>query len=247
MPEGTRINKFLASCGFGSRRDCDQLVAAGRVQVNGRPATPATRVVPGDHVKLDSRRVHVRHTTTVLFHKPRGFVCSKDDELGRPTIYSLLPPNLHHLNHVGRLDLDSEGLLVLTNDGDLAQRLSHPSNRVEKEYLVTTTGPVPDDSLARISLGVRTPLGKLAAKAVFRLSPRRFAVVLDHGVKRQIRLMFEALGHTVTRLVRIRIGSLTDETLKPGAWRALDHATITILLSNPRKTASGRGGRQLRD
>jgi len=247
MPEGTRINKFLASCGKGSRRDCDQLVLASRVQVNGRPATPATRVLPGDHVKLDGHRVQARHTTTVLFHKPAGFVCSKDDELGRPTIYSLLPPNLHHLNYVGRLDLDSEGLLVLTNDGDLAQRLAHPSNRVEKEYLVNTSTTVPDDSLARISLGVRTPHGTLAAKAIYRLSPRRFAVVLDHGIKRQIRVMFEALGHTVTRLVRVRIGALADETLKPGAWRTLDHAAITILLANPRKTPSERGGRQLRD
>lgn len=246
MPEGTRINRFLASCGLGSRRDCDALVMAGRVQVNGRVATPATRVEAGDHVKLDGHRVQARHSTTILLHKPRGYVCSKDDELGRPTIYSLLPPKWHHLNHVGRLDLDSEGLLVLTNDGDLAQRLSHPSNRVEKEYLVSTAAPVPDESLARISLGVPTAAGKLAAKAVYRLGPRRFAVVLDHGVKRQIRLMFEALGHAVVRLARIRIGSLADDGLAAGDWRILDHAAITFLLANPRKSASGRGGRQLR-
>jgi 23S rRNA pseudouridine2605 synthase len=246
MPEGTRINKFLASCGLGSRRDCDALVMAGRVQVNGRVATPATRVAEDDHVKLDGRRVQARHPTTILFHKPRGYVCSKEDELGRPTIYSLLPPKWHHLNHVGRLDLDSEGLLVLTNDGDLAQRLSHPSNRVEKEYLVSTGDPVPDESLARISLGVHTAEGKLAAKAIYRLGQRRFAVVLDHGIKRQIRLMFEALGHSVSRLSRVRIGSLADESIAPGDWRVLDHAAITILLSNPRKSGPGRGGRQLR-
>ena len=138
MTDGTRLNKYLASCAVGSRRKCDEIIQAGRVEVNGHPCVNlGTRVSPADHVRVDGKRVSPKEPLVVAFHKPRGYVCTREDELGRRTIYDLLPESLRALHHVGRLDLDSEGLLILTNDGDLSQKLMHPSKSVEKEYLVT--------------------------------------------------------------------------------------------------------------
>jgi len=138
MNEGVRLNKYLASCAVGSRRNCDELIQAGRVEVNGSPClNMGTRIVPTDHVRVDGKRVRAKESVVIIFHKPRGYVCTREDELGRETIYTLLPQGLRALHHVGRLDRDSEGLLILTNDGDLSQQLMHPSKSVEKEYLVT--------------------------------------------------------------------------------------------------------------
>jgi pseudouridine synthase len=234
MNEGVRLNKFLASCGVGSRRACDELIQAGRVEINGSPCLNlGIRVGGGDFVKVDGKRVTPKVQTTVAFHKPRGLVCSKDDELGRDTIYSLLPGTLRTLHHVGRLDLDSEGLLILTNDGDLSQRLMHPSNSVEKEYLVTANQAFENAHLDQFLEGIYTPEGKLRAKAVERLSSRRIRIVLEHGAKRQIRVMFDALGYQVTKLLRVRIGSLWLGDLEPGRWAALTPSEIGMLTRNP--------------
>ncbi len=231
MPDGTRLNKYLASCAVGSRRACDELIQAGRVEVNGSPCSHlATRIQAGDHVKVDGRRVAPREVTIVAFHKPRGYVCSREDELGRDTIYTLLPGTLHALHHVGRLDRDSEGLLILTNDGDLSQRLMHPSKSVEKEYLVTANQAFGNAHLDQFLEGVYTESGKLRAKAIERLSARRIRVVLDHGAKRQIRLMFETMGYTVTKLLRVRIGQLWLGDLEPGHWAVLTPPEVTMLL-----------------
>ena len=231
MSDGTRLNKYLASCAVGSRRACDELIQAGRVEVNGSPCVKlATRIQTGDHVKVDGRRVAPREVTVVAFHKPRGYVCSREDELGRDTIYTLLPGALHALHHVGRLDRDSEGLLILTNDGDLSQRLMHPSKSVEKEYLVTANQSFENVHLDQFLEGVYTEGGKLRAKAIERLSARRIKVVLDHGAKRQIRLMFETMGYTVTKLLRVRIGQLWLGDLEPGQWALLTPPEVTMLL-----------------
>ncbi|NNC89195.1 MAG: rRNA pseudouridine synthase [Akkermansiaceae bacterium] len=232
--EATRLNKFLASCGVGSRRQCDQLVQDGHVTVNGEPCTkPATRVTDGDCVRVDGSRVAAKATTAILFHKPRGYVCTRNDEFGRETIYDLLPPKLDHLRHVGRLDADSEGLLVLTNDGDFANQLTHPRHKTEKEYLVTLGSAFDNAILPKLTAGVHTPEGKARAKAVKRLSPRRISMVLETGLKRQIREMFKTLGHRVSKLTRVRIGSLSDHTLAPGRWRELDENELALLLANP--------------
>ncbi len=229
-----RLNHLLALAGVASRRAADRLIAAGRVTVNGRVCLqPGARVAPAAHVKFDGHRVQVRPPLTLLLHKPRGFVCTKADELGRQTIYALLPPAFHHLNHVGRLDRDSEGMLVLTSDGALARRLTHPSHAVEKEYLVTVGQALDEAACARLVAGVATPSGRLRAKAARQVSPRRALVVLDHGVKRQLRLMFAALGHQVVRLVRIRIGNLARGLPPPGAWRRLSAAEVAALLAEP--------------
>lgn len=232
--EGVRLNKYLASCAVGSRRACDALIKAGHVEVNGSPCVNlGTRISAGDHVKVDGKRVVPKEVTIVAFHKPRGYVCTREDELGRDTIYTLLPGAMHSLHHVGRLDRDSEGLLILTNDGDLSQQLMHPSKSVEKEYLVTSNQAFENAHLDQFLEGVYTPEGKLKAKRIERLSARRIRVVLDHGAKRQIRVMFETLGYQVTKLLRVRIGALWLGDLEPGRWATLNAPEIEMLLGNP--------------
>lgn len=234
MDEGTRLNKYLASCGEGSRRACDALIQEGHVEINGQPCmNPAERIGPDDHVRLDGRRVKPKETGVIMLNKPRGLVCSKDDEYHRATIFELLPGALQHLNHVGRLDLDSEGLLVLTNDGNLSQAMLHPSKHIEKEYIVTANQPVSDEHLRQFLSGLYTEDGKMVAKEIERLSPRRIRVVLITGHKRQIRVMFKTLGYTVQRLIRIRIGSFELTDIPPGKWRHLDPKEIDMLLQNP--------------
>jgi 23S rRNA pseudouridine2605 synthase len=231
MSEGVRLNKYLASCGVGSRRACDELIESGRVEVNGSPCIKlATRVTETDSVRVDGKRVFPKEEVVVIFHKPRGYVCTRSDELGRETIYSLLPASLHALHHVGRLDTDSEGMLILTNDGDLSQRLMHPSKSVEKEYLVTSNQAFENAHLDQFLAGVYTEEGKLKAKHIERISARRIKVVLDHGAKRQIRVMFEALGYQVTKLLRVRIGNLWLGDLETGRWAVLNAKEIKMLL-----------------
>ncbi|MCF7732816.1 MAG: pseudouridine synthase [Akkermansiaceae bacterium] len=233
MTEGIRLNKYLASCAVGSRRACDELIQAGRVEINGSSCSKlATRILPGDHVKVDGRRVIPREPVVVVFHKPRGYVCTRADELGRATIYDVLPVALHSLHHVGRLDMDSEGLLILTNDGELSQRLMHPSKAVDKEYLVTANQAFESTHLDQFLLGVYAEGTKLRAKEIERLSARRIRVVLDHGAKRQIRVMFETLGYTVTKLLRVRIGQLWLGDLAPAQWAILTSLEIGMLLGD---------------
>ena len=241
MPEGTRLNKFLASCGVGSRRACDTLVQEGHVEINGKPIlNPAHRVEPGDFVRVDGKRVQEKQSNTVMFFKPRGYVCSREDELGRDTIYTILPPILKHLHHVGRLDRDSEGLLILTNDGELSQQLMHPSKMVEKEYIVTANQPVLNEHLDLFKSGVFVEKTRMRAKEVARISSRRYRIVLETGLKRQIRMMFQTLGYQVQKLVRVRIGLLELGDLPEGAWLPLDDRAIAALQRNPKPKAIRR-------
>lgn len=233
--QGTRLNKYLASCGVGSRRACDKIIQEGGVYVNNAICdNPATRVTADDVVRHGRKIVSPRATEVILFNKPRGLVCTANDELGRETIYNALPQKFHHLKNVGRLDKESEGIIVLTNDGDLALKLTHPGQKVEKEYLVTLNQAFDNALIDRLIAGIHTPEGKAAAKSVHRISPRRVRVVLDTGLKRQIRIMFEALHLRVTKLVRIRIGSLQGGGLAPGEWRPLEPDEIRALRTNPR-------------
>ena len=232
--KGTRLNKYLASCGVGSRRACDALIQEGNIFVNNsRCENPATQIGPDDLVRVGRKNVSPRTTEVILLNKPAGLVCTAQDELGRGTIYDILPPKLKHLKNVGRLDKDSEGLLVLTNDGDLALKLTHPAQKVEKEYVVTLNQAFPNEVMDQLIKGVHTPEGRAKAKAVRRISPRRVKVVLETGLKRQIRYMFDAVHLKVTKLVRIRIGMLEDTRLELGRWRHLDEAEIEALGKNP--------------
>lgn len=234
-PEGIRLNKFLASCGVGSRRACDALVQQGEVVVNGSPClNPGYRVQPGDAIRAGGRILEPLALQSIVFHKPPGLVCTRKDENNRATIYDLIPPRFHHLAHVGRLDLDSEGLLILSNDGELTQALTHPRHRVHKVYLVTTENAFENSILDQLEKGVFTEVGKARAVSVKRISPRRLEMILDTGLKRQIRYMLLAVGHRVKRLVRIRIGDLTLGDLKPGKWRLLEQNERDDLLDPSR-------------
>jgi len=231
-PEGIRLNKYLASAGIGSRRGCDALVQQGEVIVNGDVClNPGYRVQPGDSVRASGKRIEPLLVQSIVLHKPPGLVCSRSDENGRATIYELLPPKMHHLMHVGRLDLESEGLIILSNDGELSQALTHPKHSIEKVYHVTVQNAFENSILSQFEKGVHTEVGKARAYSVKRLSSRRMEMTLKTGLKRQIRYMVQAVGHRVKRLVRIRIGDLNLDNLAPGKWRALEASERESLLA----------------
>lgn len=238
-PEGIRLNKYLASSGIGSRRGCDTLVQQGEVIVNGDVClNPGYRVQPGDSVRASGKRIEPLLVQSIVLHKPPGLVCSRSDENGRATIYEVLPPKMHHLMHVGRLDLDSEGLLILSNDGELSQALTHPKHNIEKVYHVTVQNAFENSILSQFEKGVHTEVGKARASSVKRLSSRRMEMTLKTGLKRQIRYMVQAVGHRVKRLVRIRIGDLNLDNLAPGKWRALEASereSLLALAKTPKK------------
>lgn len=216
-----RLQKLIARAGLASRRKAEELILAGRVTVNGRVAALGDVATEEDDVRVDGRplRTPARHVTYLL-NKPRGYVTTASDERGRPTVMDLVPdvPGLHP---VGRLDLDSEGLLLLTTDGDLTLRLTHPRYAHEKEYRVWTDPPhVPDHALARLCRGVALSDGPAVAVRAERAEGGA-VVVLREGRKRQVRRMFAAVGHEVVRLVRTRVASLELGDLPPGGFREL--------------------------
>lgn len=237
LSSGIRLNKYLASAGVGSRRACDQLVQQGEVTINGQPClSPAYRVQVGDQIKASGKRIEPLMLQSIVMHKPAGLVCTRKDENHRATIYDLLPGRFQHLAHVGRLDKDSEGLLILSNDGELTQALTHPSHSVKKIYHVTTENAFENAILTELEKGVFTEVGKCRAVSVKRVSSRRMEMVLNTGLKRQIRYMLQAVGHRVKRLVRVRIGELNLDNLKPGKWRLLEKHEREALLAQSSKS-----------
>jgi len=229
-----RLNRFLASAGLGSRRSVEEIIQSGRVRINGRVIDDlATQVGPEDSVKVGSRVLQVQQTLHAVLHKPRGFLCTADDERDRRTIFELLPEKWPRVFHVGRLDRDSEGLMLVTNDGDLALRLTHPSFHVEKEYEVgldKTFEPAHREKLLR---GFHIPGGRAKAEQVGEIKPQLIRVVLRQGLKRQIRLMFYELGYEVVHLKRVRIGAIKLGHLRPGEWRLLTPKELTQLRTTP--------------
>ena len=222
LAEGVRLQKVLAAAGLGSRRACEIMIAEERVTVDGEVAVLGRRVDPEtDRIELDGVRVPVRPgLVTYLLNKPRGVVTTAADPQGRPTVIQLVPSE-PRVFPVGRLDTDTEGLLLLTNDGDLAHRLTHPSFGVDKEYLAEVEGsPTPAD-LRRLREGVELDDGPTAPAKASLTSPGALRLVIHEGRNRQVRRMCEAIGHPVRRLVRTRIGPLADRRLKPGEWRVL--------------------------
>ncbi len=246
-PEGSvRLNKFLAMCGYESRRAADRLIAEGRVEVNGKAVdTPGLRVMPTDFVKVDGRRAVPQEEVVILLNKPRGYVCSRDAQGAIGTVYDLLPAKYRHANYVGRLDADSEGLLIFTNNGSMSQNLAHPSGGVEKEYWVTLDQAFDSSVLIQLLKGVRIPEGQAKAKYVSRLSARRACVVLEQGLKRQVRQMFACLGLRVKKLVRVRIGSLWGGDLEPGHCQLMDAEQIAQASTNPRRRKGLMGAKQV--
>lgn len=233
LPEGERLQKVLAQRGFGSRRVCEQIIAEGRVTVNGEVAELGRRVdVERDTIAVDGVGVGVRPDLVYyLLHKPYNVITTAKDTHDRVTVVDLVPhePRVHP---VGRLDLDSEGLIILTNDGDLTHRLTHPSFGVEKEYLVHVrcgANGVPESALARLRKGVDLEDGVTAPAKVGQVQPGVLRIVIHEGRHRQVRRMCDAVGHEVNRLIRTRIGPITDATLTAGEWRHLTPQEVRAL------------------
>jgi 23S rRNA pseudouridine2605 synthase len=236
MSPATRLQKFLADAGVASRRASEQFILDGRVSVNGQPVRQlGTRVEPGhDQVTVDDRPVRARRKLWVALHKPAGWVCSRQDERGRPTIYDLLPREWQNLYSAGRLDFNTEGLIFLTNDGQFALRLTHPRYGVRKKYVATIEGRVDEAMLAGFRRGVFHDGDKLKAQAARLISASRtksmVELELTEGKNREVRRLFESLGLTVKRLQRTQIGKIKLGELKPGRWRTLTETEIGTLL-----------------
>jgi 23S rRNA pseudouridine2605 synthase len=225
-----RLNRYLAQVGVASRRGAEEIIVSGRVSINGTVCTDLSRqVVPGDSVKLDGKSVRPRDFLYVLLNKPADYVTTRSDDQGRPTIYHLLPSDLQRLAHVGRLDIDSEGLLILTNDGELTLRLTHPRYKLAKEYLVTLDREFDMTDLPKVKRGVYLSDGKARFDALVKLNSRQIRVVLTQGITRQVRRMLAAIGYKVKRLERTRIGPLADKGLRPGEFRFLRPAEVEKL------------------
>lgn len=223
LPQGERLQKVLAATGYGSRRVCEDLIAAGRVTVNGTVAVLGRRVDPDiDRVEVDGAPIGVRPGLVYyLLNKPIGVITTARDTHGRETVLDLVP-NDPRVFSVGRLDVDTEGLLLLTNDGQLANRIAHPSHGIEKEYLVEVRGgPVSAGALRSLREGVELDDGVTSPARVSQPDPGVLRLVIHEGRNRQVRRMCEAVGYPVDRLVRTRIGPLVDRSLRPGQWRDL--------------------------
>ena len=234
-----RLNRFLASAGLGSRRSCEELIRTGQVTINGVLCeTLATTVSPADVVKVGNHVVHTAVSATLILHKPPGFLCTASDTHERRTIFELLPPNFPRLFHVGRLDRESEGLLILTNDGELALKLTHPRYKVEKEYEVVLDHAFDFELATKLLNGIALEEGWAKAESVYKLGSTKLKVVLKQGMKRQIRLMFYALGYEVKRLTRVRIGPLQLQNMPAGSWRVLTQKEIDALLAEGAKAAA---------
>ena len=217
-----RLNRFLAAAGLGSRRHCDELIAAGRVTINGNTCTDfSVEPNPRDHVKVNGKLVHVAPPLTIMLHKPAGFVSTRRDPRARDTIFDLLPAKFSRLFNIGRLDAQTEGLLLLTNDGDLAQRLTHPRYEIEKEYEVILDRPWDPGLTSKLLRGIFLDGQRARITQLHSVSPVRLRVVLRQGINRQIRRMFEAVGYRVKDLIRLRIANLQLGDLPRGHWRAL--------------------------
>ena len=230
LEDGEKLQKVLARAGVASRRAAEILIMEGRVRVNGEVAGVGTRVDPtvdvlevdGALVAADPDLVHY------LLHKPSGVVSTASDPQGRPTVVDLVPAE-PRVFPVGRLDADTEGLLLLTNDGELTNRITHPSHGVEKEYLAEVQGEPTRGELRRLREGVELDDGLTAPAKASLVAPTLVRLVIHEGRNRQVRRMCEAVGHPVVRLVRTRIGPLTDTTLKAGEWRALTPDEVAAL------------------
>jgi 23S rRNA pseudouridine2605 synthase len=223
-----RLNSFLARAGVASRRGADELIKAGRVTVNGEPGQLNTVVGARDRVAVDGKGVARQRLRYVLLHKPAGVVTTARDPQGRQTVVGLVPRE-PRIVPVGRLDADTTGALLLTNDGQLAHRLAHPRYGVEKTYVAEVEGDPDEDALQRLREGVELEDGRAASARVRRLGRGRVELVLHEGRKHQVKRMLAAVGHPVTRLHRSAYAGLTLDGLEPAEWRELTDREVVLL------------------
>src|SRR4051794_34720045 len=229
-----RLNAYLARAGVASRRRADDLIKAGRVRVNGEPGALNTFVSGGDRVELDGKPLAPQQLAYVLLHKPPGVVTTARDPHGRRTVVDLVRHRARVVP-VGRLDADTTGALLLTNDGDLAHRLAHPRYEVEKIYVAEVEGRPSDDALRRLAAGIELDDGRPTAPAkARRLGPTTVELSLHEGRKHQVKRMLEAVGHPVTSLHRSRYAGLDLEGLARGRWRELDPKEVDALKERAR-------------
>ncbi len=231
-----RLQKFLAEAGVASRRASEQIIRNGRVEVNGQTVVElGVKVDPRrDEVTVDGKPVRVRRKIYVALNKPPRLVCSRQDELGRPTIYDLLPSEWRQLHSVGRLDYNSEGLIFLTNDGELSLRLTHPRYGIHKKYLATVEGSVDGEMLRRFIQGVWFQGEQFKAEKARLVAGSHSQTVVElelaEGKHHEVRRLFESQARTVRRLQRIQIGRIKLGELRPGRWRTLTEPEIKSLL-----------------
>ena len=223
-----RLNAYLARAGVASRRGADELIKAGRVTVNGEPGQLNTFVGDADRVKVDGREVAKQRLAYLLLHKPAGHVTTARDPQRRRTVVDLVPRE-PRVVPVGRLDVDTTGALLLTNDGALAHRLAHPRYGVEKTYLAEVEGRPSEAALQRLRGGIELDDGRTAPARARLVAPGTVELTIHEGRNRQVRRMLEAVGHPVTRLHRSAYAGLTLEGLEPGAWRELEPSEVERL------------------
>ena len=229
-----RINKYLAASGIASRRECDRLIASGKVLINGKKAELGAEVGESDEVSVNGNAVALKKNEYYILNKHKGYICSVSDEKGRKTVLDLMPDGVGRIYPVGRLDYDSEGLLILTTDGELAQHLTHPSNSVPKTYLVKIEGTITESALNPIRSGIEID-GYVTKKCKAHIVETnkvftKIHITVTEGKNREIRKMFEAIGKNVTLLKRIKIGDLTLRGLDRGEYRKLNKQEVAYLM-----------------
>ena len=237
-----RLNAYLARAGVASRRKADELIKDGRVTVNGEPGQLNTQVQSRDVVRVDGERVEKQQLAYLLLHKPAATVTTASDPQGRRTVVDLVPRE-PRVVPVGRLDADTTGALLLTNDGDLAHTLAHPRYGVEKTYVVELSRAPSDAQIELLAQGVELEDGPTAPARARRVAKNVIELTIHEGRNRQVKRMVEAIGHRVTRLHRSHYAGLSADDLEPGAWRALDTSEVQRLRNNPKGTLSSRGQR----
>jgi 23S rRNA pseudouridine2605 synthase len=236
-----RLQKIIAAAGIASRRHAEDLITAGSVTVNGKVVTElGTKADPAkDHIKVNGKLINPliesRKNVYILLYKPKGYLTSLSDPDGRPCVSELLPTALGRLHPVGRLDFNTEGLLLLTNDGEFTNFITQARNHVAKVYAVKVKGVPPEVSIERLRRGVRLDDGVKTAPAEIKLMDQSdtnawYEVVLHEGRNQQIRKMFDVIAHSVLKLKRVQIGTLRDEILRPKQWRFLSEVEVARLL-----------------
>jgi len=246
MLQQIRLNKYIASTGIASRRGADELILAGRVKINGKTVKePGVSVTEKDSILIDNQKINIREKKYIVFYKPAGYITTKLDPQERKTIYDLLPEEVHHLKPAGRLDKDSSGLIILSNDGNLIQKLTHPKEHIPKTYRVVVEGKINQQDLLTLQKGIEIEKGKIAyAEAcVIDYEPQKTTLhmVLYQGYNRQIRRMMEALNHPVISLKRTAQASVTLAGIQKSKYRYLSSKEVRELFNFLNKISMNKG------